>query len=217
MVTGGAGIWLTPNSVNANGLSNTTLPRSLNTSTAPGLKPKVLFSPGPINKTLLSPSSSTIVWNSVPLVPIVPAGVLTTKSSGLPWLILPLKTLTLPEVMFVRIFPFSVLGSYTNSSIVIDDFCPSVKTVSSNNNTCDFDWSSTIISSPKYTGSPAFKIWSFWFLTVPTTKPIFPMIISLALANMLKLVINIIKLINFFKIQSFWLNRIYTILFYNQS
>ena len=110
--------------MNEKGVSNNTLPSSFATSTAPGRNPKVLSSPGPISNTCALSSSSIIVWNSVPLEPIVPAAVLTSNFSGFFWLINPLKTFTLPSLSVAKKLPSNVLGSKTNSSIVIDVFSP---------------------------------------------------------------------------------------------
>ena len=58
-------------------------PNLLPTRTAPGLKPSVLFFPGPINNvSVFLFFLETIVWNSVPLEPKVPSGTLTVKLSG---------------------------------------------------------------------------------------------------------------------------------------
>ena len=56
-------------------------PNLLTTSTAPGLRPRVLFFPGPINNVSVF-FLETIVWNSVPLDPKVPSGTSTVKLSG---------------------------------------------------------------------------------------------------------------------------------------
>ena len=81
---GSWGAWSWVNCVNKKGWSKITLPNWLKTSTSPGLNPNVLFGPGPIKSILLSPSSSsTKAWNSVPLVPIVPAGVFSTNVDDL--------------------------------------------------------------------------------------------------------------------------------------
>ena len=112
MITGslGALFWLT--SVNKYGLSNKTEPASLATSTAPGLRPKEFFGPGPINNIwLFDVSGSIAALNSVPLVPIVPAGVSTTKFSGFFSLIFPVKILILPDLIVDKSFPSVFSGS----------------------------------------------------------------------------------------------------------
>ena len=77
-------------------MSNKVWPRLFPTSTAPGLMPRVLFLPGPINKVSVLPFE-TIVWNSVPLEPKVPSGTSTVRLSGFFLLINPEITFKLPS------------------------------------------------------------------------------------------------------------------------
>ena len=92
------------------GLSNNVCPKLFPTKTAPGLIPKVLFFPGPINKVSVLPFE-TIVWNSVPLEPSVPSGTSTVKASGFFLLIRPEITFKLPCLTLATIFPSFVAGS----------------------------------------------------------------------------------------------------------
>ena len=98
--------------VNKKGLSNKTFPKLFSTSTAPGLNPNELSGPGPIRSILLwELVASTVAWNSVPLVPIVPAGTLISKLAGFFSLTPPVSTFMLPFFICDKIFPSFVLGS----------------------------------------------------------------------------------------------------------
>ena len=98
------------------------------TKTAPALKPKVLFFPGPINNVRVSFALLlTIVWNSVPLEPKVPSGTLTDKLSGFFLLTKPEITFKLPFLTFATIFPSLFFGSYINVSITTAESEPMVK------------------------------------------------------------------------------------------
>ena len=92
------------------GLSNIVFPNLFPTKTAPGLNPKVLFLPGPINKVSVLLFETT-VWNSVPLDPNVPSGTSTVKLSGFFLLIKPEITFKLPCLTLATIFPSLVAGS----------------------------------------------------------------------------------------------------------
>ena len=92
------------------GLFNNVFPNLFPTSTAPGLKPNVLFFPGPINKVSVL-LFVTNVWNSVPLDPNVPSGTLTVKLSGFFLLIKPEITFKLPCLTLATILPSLLLGS----------------------------------------------------------------------------------------------------------
>ena len=95
------------------------------TRTAPGLIPRVLFFPGPINKVSVFPLE-TIVWNSVPLEPKVPSGTSTVKLSGFFLLINPDITFKLPCFTLATIFPSFVAGSKINVSITTSESSPIV-------------------------------------------------------------------------------------------
>ena len=97
------------------------------TKTAPGLNPKVLFFPGPINKVwVVFDFLFTIVWNSVPLDPRVPSGTSTVKLSGFFLLIKPEITFKLPFLTVETIFPSLFSGSYINVSITTSESEPMV-------------------------------------------------------------------------------------------
>ena len=127
------------------GLFNKVWPNLLPTRTAPGLIPKVLFFPGPINKVSVFPFE-TIVWNSVPLEPSVPSGTSTVKLSGFFLLISPEITFKLPCLTLATIFPSFVSGSNTNVSITTSESSPIVKV----------DWSKSNIWVPAPT--PAYIV-----------------------------------------------------------
>ena len=114
------------------------LPNLFPTRTAPGLKPNVLFFPGPINKVSVF-FSDTIVWNSVPLEPKVPPGTLTIRLSGFFLLIKPEIIFKLPFLTLATIFPSFVAGSYIKVSITTSESDPIV----------NVDWSSSSICVPE--------------------------------------------------------------------
>ena len=117
------------------GLFNIVLPNLFPTRTAPGLKPSVLFFPGPINKVSVF-FLPTIVWNSVPLDPKVPSGTSTVKLSGFFLLIKPEITFKLPFLTFATIFPSFVAGSYIKVSITTSESDPIVNVDWSRSNIC---------------------------------------------------------------------------------
>ena len=117
---------------------NSVWPKLFPTRTAPGLKPNVLFFPGPINKVSVF-WFDTMVWNSVPLEPKVPSGTLTVRLSGFFLLIKPEIIFKLPFLTFATIFPSFVAGSYIKVSITTSESDPIV----------NVDWSSSNICVPE--------------------------------------------------------------------
>ena len=151
---------------------NKVWPLSLPTSTAPGLNPKVLFFPGPINNVSVFPLV-TLVWNSVPLDPSVPSGTSTVKLSGFFLLINPEITFKLPCFTLATIFPSLVSGSYIKVSITTSDSAPIVKVDWSKSNICVPEFSAAKIVSFKYILSPALRV-LLPVLTVPFIAPTIP-------------------------------------------
>ena len=156
------------------GLSNIVFPNLLPTSTAPGLKPNVLFFPGPINNvSVLLFFLETTVWNSVPLDPKVPSGTSTVKLSGFFLLIKPEITFKLPCLTLATIFPSLVFGSYIKVSITTSESDPIVNVDWSSNNICVPDPAPAKIVSFKYILSPGFNSLVSVF-TVPEVAPTIP-------------------------------------------
>ena len=81
------------------------------TLSIPGIIPNVFFLPGPSSTTVLFSSDSVTTTNSVPLAPIDPVGILTSKLSGFFLLISPVTTLIVPIFMFETILPILETGS----------------------------------------------------------------------------------------------------------
>ena len=112
ITTASVGALFCVNSVNKYGWSRVTVPNSFETSTAPALKFNELFGPGPTSKILLCVvSGSTEALNSVPRVPIVPAGVFTSRLAGFFSLIFPVRIFTLPALIVVKSLPELSMGS----------------------------------------------------------------------------------------------------------
>ena len=175
ITTASVGALFSVNSVNKYGWSKVTVPNSFDTSTAPALKFNELFGPGPTSKILLwVVNGSTEALNSVPLEPIVPEGVFTSKLAGFISLIFPERIFTLPAIIEAKSLPSFAEGSKIKSSIVNLVSEPIVITVSSINKSCDFAPSLALMVSPKYIGSPTFNSSPFWLKTLPITKPITP-------------------------------------------
>ena len=67
------------------------------TSRLPGVIPRELLGPGPSNNTVFSFLEFANTTNSVPLAPIAPVGILSSKVSGSFLLIFPVIILIVPD------------------------------------------------------------------------------------------------------------------------
>ena len=91
-------------------------------------------------------------------------------------LISPVIIFTVPILIFDTIFPTLDCGSYINSSMVISDFSPTVKAVSSNKSICALDCALTTMVSPKYIFEPVVSFSLFWLEISPIPTATIPII-----------------------------------------